>query len=340
MAGAHDGDRIAICGLGLIVPGKGVIDAPDKFWDLLVNGEDASGFIPPWKWNCAAYYDRDKTVFAKTSVARGNFVDEDKMMEFDASFFRLSQNEASVMDPQQRCALRCTIEAMWDACIDPERYAGRAVDVVVGTMHTENMETIDKLNKDPGGAVVGHARTMCPNRLSFFFDFRGRSLSVDTACSSSMQALDLVVEGLQQRKSEMGIVVGANFLATPRMNIAFQKLGTISVDGRCKYCDVGANGYGRGEAVVAIVLKRLKDAVQDGNTIYCTIVDARSNHDGAKDFATFPSREAQQALIESVYNDCGLNPTDTQYLEAHGTGTDAGDRTELAAVHGAMIEGE
>eukprot|EP00803_Ostreobium_quekettii_P003477 evm.model.scf_39.5 EVM.evm.TU.scf_39.5 scf_39:30521-33540(-) len=261
------------------------------------------------------------------------------MTEFDAGFFRLSPNEALTMDPQQRCALKCAVEALWDAQIDPKEYSGRKVDVVVGATHTENEDAMDKLSAASGGAAIGHERTMCPNRLSSFFNFQGRSLSVDTACSSSMQALDFAVDGLQQGKSEMGVVVGVNFLAAPYLNIALQKLGVVSPDGRCKYCDAGANGYGRGEAVVAIVLKRISDAVRDGNTIYCTIVDTMSSHDGAKDFATYPSMEAQQRLMEKIYRDNGLDPRDTQYLEANGTGTDAGDKTELAAVHAAMIHG-
>lgn len=124
--------------------GKRSCQRSRKFWKLLVDGEDASDFVLKTKWNNEAFYNRDKSLFGKTSVTRGNFVAEDKMTEFDANFFRLSPNEASVMEPQQRCRLQCAIEALWDAGIDPEQYAGRPVDVVVGTMHTDNMDTIDK----------------------------------------------------------------------------------------------------------------------------------------------------------------------------------------------------
>ncbi|CAD7702022.1 unnamed protein product [Ostreobium quekettii] len=332
-------ERVAVCGLGLLVPGREAISAPDKFWELLMSGQDAGDFVPGWKWCNETFYDRDAGRFGKTSVARGNFVAGDRMADFDAAFFRLSPNEARAMDPQHRCALKCSVEALWDAQIDPSAYAGRKVDVVVGMMHAENQDTIDRLNAAPGDVALGHERAMCANRVSSFFDFRGRSLSVDTACSSSMQALDLAVEGLQQGQSEMGVVVGVNYLATPYLNIALQKLCAISPDGTCKFCDAAADGYGRGEAVVAIVLKRLSDAVRDGNTIYCTIVDTMSNHDGAKDSATYPSQEAQQALMERIYSENGLDPKDTQYLEAHGAGTYAGDKTELAAVHAALIAG-
>ena len=261
-------ERVAICGLGLRTPGKGGIDNPEKFWNLLVNGEDASDFVPPWKWNVAAFYDRSPARIDKSAVARGNFVDLDKMTEFDANFFRLSATEAALIDPQQRCALQCALEGMWDAGVDPEAYSGKPVDVVVGTMHTEYVDIVDQLTSDQGAAVIGSARTMIPNRLSYFFNFQGRSLSVDTACSSSLQALDLVVEGLQQHKSEMGIVIGTNFMASVNTNLAFEKLGTISADGRSKYCDAGANGYGRGEAACVLIVKRLRDAIRDGNTIY------------------------------------------------------------------------
>jgi len=332
-------ERVAICGLGLRTPGKGGVDSPEKFWNLLINGEDASDFVPSWKWNNTAFYNRSPGRIDKVSVARGNFVDKDKMTEFDANFFRMSTTEAELMDPQQRCALQCALEAMWDAGVNPEAYSGQPVDVIVGTMHTEYVDVLDQLTSDQGAGIIGNARTMAPNRLSYFFNFRGRSLSVDTACSSSLQALDLVVEGLQQHKSEMGIVIGTNFMASVNTNLAFEKLGTISSDGRSKYCDAGADGYGRGEAAVVLVVKRLHDAIRDGNTIYCTLVDAKSNHDGAKDFPTFPSREAQHLLMDNIYRENRLDPRDTQYVEAHGTGTDAGDKTELAAVHGAMIDG-
>ena len=337
MAGA---ERVAICGMSMILPGKGVIDSPQKFWDMLTRGEDASDFVPCWKWNNTAFYDRESGRIDKLAVSRGNFVDQNNMTEIDTNFFRMSETEAALMDPQQRCALRTALEAMWDAGVDPGTYSGRPVDVVVGTMHADYTEVANKLNPEHSAVVLGSARTMSPNRLSYFFNFRGRSLSIDTACSSSLQALDYVVEGLQHYKSEMGIVIGSNFIASPETNLRFQQLGAISSDGRSKYCDAGANGYGRGEGACALVVKRLRNAIRDGNTIYCTLICAKSNHDGAKDFPTFPSREAQHMLIKSIYSENGLDPRDTQYVEAHGTGTDAGDKTEMAAVHGAMIEGE
>lgn len=168
-------EPVAVCGLGLRVPGHELIDTPDKFWEFLLSGEDASVDVPGWKWRHELHFDRDKSRKLKTKVVRGSFVQDDGLANVDCGFFNLSANEAKSMDPQHRMALQCSVEALWDACIDPEEYKGRIVDVVVGQQNSEHADLAreDRLG-DAGAMVLGNARSMCPNRISFFFDFKGK----------------------------------------------------------------------------------------------------------------------------------------------------------------------
>lgn len=167
-------DPIAVCGLGLRVPGKHLIDTPDKFWEFLLSGEDASSAVPHWKWDPAAYFDRQRNRKLKTRVVRGNYVHGDALSEVDCGFFNLSASQARAMDPQHRMALQCAVEALWDACIDPAEYAGRLVDVVVGQATSEHVDLLkEDWLADLGAIMMGNCRTMGANRISFFFDFKG-----------------------------------------------------------------------------------------------------------------------------------------------------------------------
>lgn len=185
---------------------------------------------------------------------------------------------------------------------------------------------------------IGTLSAMASNRISHFFDLRGASMTVDTGCSTALVALHQAVLGLRAREADMSIVTGCNLMLTPDLFKVFSSLGMLGPDGKSYAFDSRANGYGRGEGVGSVVIKRLSDAVAAGDPIRAVIRETHLNQDGKTETITSPSQSAQEALIRECYRRAGLNPRDTQYFEAHGTGTPTGDPIEaraIAAVFGA-----
>lgn len=183
---------------------------------------------------------------------------------------------------------------------------------------------------------TGGAPSMLSNRLSWFFDLRGPSLTLDTACSSSMVALDLACQALQSGQSDMGLVGGCNLIYSVEMTMALSKLGFLSRNSRCYSFDHRANGYARGEGFGVLILKRVEDAIRDGDTIRAVIRSTGSNQDGHTPGITMPSKEAQASLIRKTYQKAGLDMQMTGYFEAHGTGTPIGDPIEASAIGSAF----
>ena len=193
----------------------------------------------------------------------------------------------------------------------------------------------------------GHSRAIIANRLSYFFDFKGPSVTIDTACSASLVALHLACQSLRTGETRQAVVAGANVILSHEMTISMSMMRFaahkecllvltlprfLSPDGRCYTFDERANGYARGEGVGCLYLKPLDAAIQDGDTIRGVIRNTGVNQDGKTSGITLPSGKAQEELIESVYSKAGLNPLDTTYVECHGTGTPAGDPLETGAI--------
>ena len=180
---------------------------------------------------------------------------------------------------------------------------------------------------------VGTGTAMLANRLSWFYDLRGPSISLDTACSSSMIALHLAVESMRNGESDMSIVGGCNLMLNPdTLPVPLSNLGFMGRDSVCYSFDHRGNGYARGEGTAIMVLKPLKKALQDNDTIRAVIRNTGSNQDGRTPGITQPSREAQAALIQETYLRAGLDFEETGYFEAHGTGTPIGDPREAGAI--------
>lgn len=188
--------------------------------------------------------------------------------------------------------------------------------------------------------ATGTAASMAANRISYFFDLHGPSLTLDTACSSTMVALDLAVRRLQQQGSGGGglaIVCGANLVLAGETTAALARLGFLAADGRCKSFDAAADGYARGEGVLALVLKPLVAALRDGDPVRAVVKGTRVNQDGRTAGITAPSEAAQLANLRGVLAESGVDARSVGYLEAHGAGTRAGDAAELAAVNAAFF---
>lgn len=181
-------------------------------------------------------------------------------------------------------------------------------------------------------ALLGNSGAMLSNRVSWFYNLKGQSLTVETACSSSLVACHLAAQSLDNRESSMAIVTGCNFLHSPETTIQLGNLGVLSPESKSYSFDDKANGYARGEGVAVAVLKRLSDAVRDGDTVRAVIRNIGCNQDGKSPGLTVPTTAAQAALISRLYKEAGLDPGLTRYFEAHATGTSVGDPIELAAI--------
>ena len=173
------------------------------------------------------------------------------------------------------------------------------------------------LDATPRYLATGTPTCMAANRLSYFFNLSGPSMAVDTACSSTMAALHQAVRALQHGDSKMALVCGAKLILNPDMFMPSSELGFLSPSGRCQSFDAGGDGYGRGEGVIAILLKPLRTAIADGDTVRSVIKGTRLNQDGRTQGITLPSAEAQKKNIQGLYDELGIDPRDIQYLEAH-----------------------
>lgn len=195
---------------------------------------------------------------------------------------------------------------------------------------------------------TGTARSIASNRISYFFDWHGPSMTIDTACSSSLVAVHQAVQALRSGQSQVAVAAGAQLILGPEPYIVESTFHMLSPSGRCRMWDASADGYGRGDGVAAVVLKRLSQAVADGDTIECVIREIGVNQDGRTGGITVPSADAQVALIRDTYRRAGLDLTlerdRPQFFECHGTGTPTGDPIEAEAIHRSLgqhvVEGD
>lgn len=319
----------------------GGITSPQKLCNLLSKPSDFSRPIPPTRFSAQGFFHPDAEYHGTTNSVKGYWLDQDHRA-FDAQFFNIAPKEAEAIDPQQRILLEVTHEALEAAGYTQHHYAGNDVSVYVGVMTCdyETLSARDDLNTSQY-AATGNARSMLSNRLSYFFDFRGPSMTIDTACSSSLVALHQGVQSIRSGESVMACVAGVNLMLTPEQFVAESNLHMLSPTGHCRMWDAKADGYARGEGVVAIFIKTLSRALADGDNIQAIIRETGVNSDGRTNGITVPSSLAQRNLIRSTYVRSGLDPADPkhrpQFFEAHGTGTPVGDPLEARAISEAFF---
>ncbi|MCJ1382876.1 hypothetical protein MMC17_005989 [Xylographa soralifera] len=305
----------------------------EAFWEMLIQGRSALTKIPENRFNSDAFCTRGKARAGMVNAFKAHFMKED-IASFDAPFFSISAQEAVCMDPQQRLLLETTYQALENAGLPTHAVAGTNTSVFVGSfMHDyENM-----LMRDPQmrgkHTSVGTGGSMLANRISWFYDLKGLSLTIDTACSSSLTAIHLACQSLRSGETDMALVGGCNVFFDPAAMSDITDMGILSRDGT-PYCfDSRANGYVRGEGFGIVVLKRLPDAISDSNIIRSVIRATGASSSGRTPGITQPSEAAQAALIQKVYEEGGLDTELTSYFEAHGTGTPVGDLLEARAIH-------
>lgn len=271
--------------------------------------------IPSDRFNPSAFWSPQKR--ANTSITRGGFfLQNTDLALFDAGFFTLQKAEAHAMDPQQRLLIEVAYEALESAGLPLAKIAGSRTGVYVGVYTHDYYEMLRKDAENmPQFTSHGTASTAMAGRLSWLWDLRGPSFALDTACSSGLVALHLAVQGLRTGESDCAIVGGTNLLISPDMFKVQSSASFLSPDGRSKAFDESADGYGRGEGIGCLVLKRVEDAIRDGDPIRAVIRGTGCNQDGHTLGMTLPNPEAQANLIRDTYRIARLDMADTGYVE-------------------------
>ncbi|PSL24052.1 type I polyketide synthase [Chitinophaga ginsengisoli] len=317
-------EEIAVVGMACHLPG-GIRSAQD-FWDALLTGEDLiadNGLTARWQ-------DMDQSPDAvHRAMPHAGLLDDITL--FDNEYFHISPAEARYIDPQQRQLLMMVANALADAGITPASLKGSDTGVFTGisafdySLHI--MQQDDKYRVDPY-LGSGNSLSGASGRISYCYGFHGPCLSIDTACSSSLVALHQGAESLRRNECRVAIVSGANLVLSPYLQASLTDAGMLSPDGRCKAFDDSANGYVRSEGCLTVILKRLSDAVADGDRIYACIKGSAVAQDGASGGLTVPDPVSQAKVIRNALRAADMQPEEISFIEGHGTGTSLGDPVE------------
>ena len=327
-------EPIAIVGIGCRFPKA---KNPEAFWQLLRNGVDAITEVPPERWNLEAFYEPQSATPGKMNTRWGGFLEQ--VDQFDPSFFGISPRETEHIDPQQRLMLEVAWEALEQAGIIPKTLEGSQTGVFIGLTNADYHKLLYKDCSQIGPySATGTTPCIAANRLSYLLNLRGPSMAIDTACSSSLVAVHLACQSLRNGESNLCLAGGVNLKLTPEPTISCSQAKMMSPDGRCKTFDASANGFVRGEGGGVIVLKRLGDALRDGDNILALIRGSAVNQDGTSNGLTAPNGPSQQEVIRQALQQGRLTPAQISYFEAHGTGTSLGDPIEVKSLKALLME--
>lgn len=337
---------IAIVGMGMRLPGG--INGECAFWDLLVKKKNGRCVVPGNRYNIDAFYSptgRPGTVKTK----HGYFLDHVDLQHVDASFFSMNKTEVERLDPQQRLLL----EVIWECMENGGQvgWRGQNVGCYVGVF---GEDWLDMAAKDTQHSsmyrITGSGDFAISNRISYEYDLRGPryctactsqsitnltldSMTIRTGCSSSLIGLHEACQAIYSGECHSALVAGTNLIMTPTMTVAMTEQGVLSPTGLCKTFDAKADGYARGEAINAVFIKKLSDALSDGDPIRAVIRATATNCDGKTPGLACPSSESHAAVMRRAYQVARLTDfSKTAFVECHGTGTSIGDPLEAAAV--------
>jgi phthiocerol/phenolphthiocerol synthesis type-I polyketide synthase D len=328
---------IAVVGLGCRLPGG--VDGPDTLWKLLRTGRDAIQEGPLDRWDVEAFYSADQDVPGRMTTRWAGLLDD--IAGFDAEFFGISAREARAMDPQARLMLEITWEALERAGIPPGGLEGRPVGVFTGLCHVDYlMRMAGRYHEIEPYTSSGTAHSTAAGRISYLLGLRGPSVAIDTACASSLVAVHLACQSLYLGECDLALAGGANVLVTPDASLSYSQWGMLSPTGRCRPFDAAADGYVRGEGAGMVVLKRLDDALRDGDRVLAVIRSTAVNQDGRSRGLTTPSAEAQRQLLRAALRKAGVPAAAVGMVEAHGPGTPVGDPIEFSALADVYGSGE
>ncbi len=328
MIPATGDSRVAIVGAACRLPGAADEDA---FWQLLEEGRCAVGDVPAGRWSPARYLHPSRSEPGFSYSFRGGYIAD--AFAFDPIVFGISPREAAEMDPQQRLLLEAVWGALEDGGIPPGSLAGGNVGVYVGASGLDHgaLQVADLAGID-SHFMTGNTLSVLANRISYIFDLRGPSFTVDTACSSSLVAFAQAQAAIASGQIDTAIVAGVNLLLSPFPFIGFARAGMLSPTGLCHSFGAAADGYVRGEGVVAMVITRLEAAVARGQRVRAVALASATNSDGRTNGIALPAIEGQRSLLEHLYAEAGIDADRLAFIEAHGTGTSVGDPAEATAM--------
>ncbi|KAK4182962.1 polyketide synthase [Podospora australis] len=331
-------EPIAVIGMGCRLPGD--VKSASAFWDLMMSkGTGQTPKVPKNRFNIDAHIHSNNDRPGSFGVLGGYFLQEE-LHDFDPGLFNITPVEAMWMDPQQRKLLEVVYEALESGGIPLERIAGTKTAVFAASFTADWQQMAFKEHSFRHSlAATGVDPGIISNRISHVFNLSGPSILCNTACSSSVYALHNACNALRNKEAEGAIVGGVNLIITVDQHMNTAKLGVLSPTSICHTFDASADGYGRADAVGAVYLKRLSDAIRDGDPIRGVIRSSATNSNGKVpgNGITHPNRDGQAEVIAAAYKRGGdLDPRLTGYFECHGTGTAVGDPLEVHAVSMAM----
>ncbi|MGO9151588.1 sulfolipid-1 biosynthesis phthioceranic/hydroxyphthioceranic acid synthase [Mycobacterium sp.] len=320
---------VAVIGMACRLPGG--IDSPDTLWQALLRGDDAITEVPADRWDADEFYDPEPGVPGRSVSRWGGFLDD--VAGFDPEFFGISEREATAMDPQHRLLLEASWEAVEHAGLAPTSLAGSLTGVFVGLAHGDYSFVTGQANalEDPYG-FTGLPFSMGSGRVSYAMGLRGPALTVDTACSSSLLAVHMACRSLNDGESDLALAGGCMVMMEPQLYASASALGMLSPTGRCRAFDASADGFVRSEGCAVVLLKRLPDALSDGDRILAVLRGTATNQDGRTENISTPSLDAQVVAYRAALSAAGVDAGTVGMVEAHGTGTPVGDPIEFASL--------
>ncbi|KAL4993011.1 hypothetical protein BDV10DRAFT_190367 [Aspergillus recurvatus] len=325
-------EPIAICGIACRLPGEA--SNPRAFWDLLAGGRSAQCKVPQSRFNVDAFYHPNGLERPGSIMTEGGYFLNEDLRGFENSFFGINNLEATYMDPQQRKLLEVVYECLENAGVPLDQASGSNTGCYVGSFTVDYMvmqlRDPEYLSRYSG---TGLGTTLLGNRISHVFNLLGPSLVADTACSSSLYCLHMACTALERGECDAAIVAGANLIQSAEQHMATAKLGVLSPTSTCHTFDSSADGYGRADGIGALYVKRLKDALRDGDPVRSVV---RSSATNATTGISLPSADGQAAVIQKAMAKGRVEPDDITYVECHGTGTKVGDAIEVEALSRAL----
>jgi len=320
---------VAVIGMACRLPGG--IDSPEQLWEALIQGEDLVTEIPADRWDVDDHYDPEPGVPGRSPCKWGAFLDD--VAGFDSDFFGISEREATAMDPQHRLLLETSWEAMEHAGFIPEALAGSLTGVFVGlTVNDYQLLAADTDAMEGPYGVTGANFSIASGRIAYALGVHGPAMTIDTACSSGLLAIHMACRSLNDGESDLVLAGGANVVMDPRRYAGGSAAGMLSPTGRCHAFDVAADGFVSGDGCAVVLLKRLPDALRDGDRILAVVRGTAANQDGRTETITTPSMNAQTTVYRKALATAGVEPRSVGMVEAHGPGTPVGDPIEYASL--------
>ena len=320
---------VAVIGMACRLPGG--VESPEQMWESLLRGDDTVTKVPLDRWDAEEYFDPEPGVPGRSVSKWGAFLSD--IAGFDAEFFNINEREATVIDPQHRLLLETSWEAVEHAGLDPATISTTRTGVFVGLTHADYQLLAADANVIEGPyGFVGNNFSLASGRIAYHLGVHGPAYTVDSACSSSLTAVHMACRSLHDGESDLALAGGASIMLEPRKMSSGSAQGMLSPTGRCHAFDVAADGFVSGEASIVLLLKRLPDALADGDRILAVVRGSAANQDGHTVNIATPSRDAQVSVYRAALAAAGMDPATVGMVEAHGTGTPVGDPIEFASL--------